>query len=121
MRQGEINYRGFFNLAAIILVLSNLRIVVDSHMKYGFLPAWTSILSASHGKTSPLDWIVSAPGISLLSWFFQIFLHFTLENFFVSKYSSFLGEKGILALNWAVGSGMCINDVIVVFEGTDVR
>jgi hypothetical protein len=36
-RPSEQNYRGFFNLGVIILVLSNLRMILDNLVKYGIL------------------------------------------------------------------------------------
>lgn len=37
IRPGEINYRGFFNLGVIILVLTQFRMILDNLIKYGFL------------------------------------------------------------------------------------
>ncbi len=102
MRHGEINYRGFFNLAAIILVLSNLRIVIDSHIKYGFLPAFTNLISASQRNTSTLAWVQSAPAVSLATWLMQALIQWALENFYVSKWCP-LRERGILLINYLVG------------------
>ncbi len=98
--QGEINYRGFFNLALIVFVLSNLRIIVDSHTKYGFLPAWKNILSATEGHSSLLDWALSKPGISLFSWCTQILIHWRLEKFY--RYTN-LSERSVLVINLVVG------------------
>ncbi|RKO91026.1 MBOAT, membrane-bound O-acyltransferase family-domain-containing protein, partial [Blyttiomyces helicus] len=33
----EQNYRGFFNLAMLLLAVSNLRLAIENYMKYGFL------------------------------------------------------------------------------------
>ncbi|KAI8589896.1 MBOAT, membrane-bound O-acyltransferase family-domain-containing protein [Geranomyces variabilis] len=33
----EQNYRGFFNLAMLLLAVSNLRLVIENHRKYGFI------------------------------------------------------------------------------------
>jgi diacylglycerol O-acyltransferase-1 len=33
----EQNYRGLFNLAVLLLVVNNIRIIIDNFFKYGWL------------------------------------------------------------------------------------
>lgn len=97
---GVINYRGFFNLAIIILLISNARIIIDAHKKYGFVPAWKEMLfNWRHGADDTSRWLYlasSAPGLSLLSWFTQLLISYLLETFYEKEYIS---ERGIAVIN----------------------
>ena len=101
-RPGEMNYRGFFNLAALVFILSHLNIVVISHQKFGFVPAWTKISAAVYETNNLFDWAYSKPGLSLLSWLVQLLLHWSMESYFVSARCS-LSESTILGINFIFG------------------
>jgi len=95
-KPGVINYRGFFNLAVIILLLTNARIIIDSHKKYGFVPAWQEMLSNWGKKKNISQWANSAPGLSLLSWVGQLLVSYFLEKLYVSNK---FGERTIVVIN----------------------
>ena len=110
VRPGEMNYRGFFNLAIIILFLSHARIIVDTHTKHGFVPAWQKIVFESSNATIS-KWAFSKPGLSFLSWVLQLCAAFRLEKFFFS-YKDVLSERFILFINFIFG---IVNIVVPTF------
>ncbi len=95
-KPGVINYRGFFNLATIILLISNARIIIDTHKKYGFVPAWQEMLANWGQKKNISQWANSAPGLSLLSWVGQLLVSYGLERFYER---GVLGERPIVFIN----------------------
>lgn len=106
-QSGAINYRGFFNLAIIILLISNARIIIDAHKKYGFVPAWQEMLyNWRYGPDETSRWLyllTSAPGLSLVSWFAQLLVSYSLESFYEMEV---LSERTIVLINvlWCVVS-----------------
>ena len=97
---GVINYRGFFNLAIIILLISNARIIIDAHKKYGFVPAWKEMLfnwrNSADNTSRWLYLATSAPGLSLLSWFSQLLISYLLETVYEREH---MGERTIAVIN----------------------
>jgi diacylglycerol O-acyltransferase-1 len=91
-QSGAINYRGFFNLAIIILLILNARIIIDSHKKYGFVPAWQDMIAkwtSSSVEHTPIEqWgslLTSAGGISVLSWLLQLLVSYALETLYETE------------------------------------
>ncbi len=103
IRPGEMNYRGFFNLGLILIFLSNLKVIVDSHYNYGFYKAWQSIMTAKSNHTSLLDWLLSNPVLSIISWCIQVLIHWKLEQLYSRPWFK-VKEKYILIINFMVGT-----------------
>lgn len=97
VRPGEQNYRGFFNLSVIILLLANARLFIDSHSKYGFMPSWRVIDGTA---APPSQWAFSKPGLSILSWAASILVSHFLEKLAVR---GAISETGMLVANFAAG------------------
>jgi len=103
VRPGEQNYRGFFNLGVIILLLSHARLIIDSHIKYGFVPAWRGGLEET-AKASHLRgamWVVSKPGQSIIQWCLSIGTSYVLETLALYGYIS---EGWMLFANVVAGT-----------------
>ena len=101
VRPGEQNYRGFFNLGIIILLLSHARLIIDSHVKYGFVPAWRGIKSAAASNNTPAEWALSKPGQSIIQWCVSILTSFLLESLALR---GLISERWMLVLNVIVGT-----------------
>ena len=56
---GFNNFRGFFNLALILLVLATLRVALENLIKYGILINYSEIAYTFFGNTSIWPTIVS--------------------------------------------------------------
>lgn len=95
----QSNYRGFFNLGVIILVLSNFRMIIDNLMKYGFLMKfpWNTSSQQCLSETCP-DGTWSSPKSfqAIVSWAISILISFIVEKIAASDG---LPEKTILIVN----------------------
>jgi diacylglycerol O-acyltransferase-1 len=40
-QSGNQNYRGFFNLAVLLLAVSNIRLAIENYLKYGLLVSFS--------------------------------------------------------------------------------
>ena len=98
-RPSEQNYRGFFNLGVIILVLSHARLIMDSHVKHGFVPAWRGLAASTR---SPIKEIaLSRPLLSIFSWLFSILISYSLEHF---SSKNLVSEKVLLVVSFIIGT-----------------
>jgi len=84
VRPGEQNYRGFFNLGVIVLVLSNFRMITDNLMKYGFLmkfPWNTSSVQQCVSQTCPAGtWTSPKSFQAAISWAISILISYLIEK-----------------------------------------
>lgn len=112
VRPGEQNYRGFFNLGVIILLLSHARLIIDSHAKHGFVPAWRGIEDAA---SMPLtaQWALSRPGQSVLQWCLSISISYILET---AAFHGFLSEGWMLVLNVVLGTANIVLPTLWVWR-----
>ena len=75
----EQSYRGLFNLGVIILLLSNMRMIVDNLKRYGVLIKLPFTTPASPGA-EPSFIAFSDMGQGLLSWLLSIVLCYAVEK-----------------------------------------
>ena len=102
VRPGEQNYRGFFNLGVIVLVLSNFRMITDNLMKYGFLMKfpWNSSNQCLANQTcSTGTWTSPKSFQATLSWAISILISYIIEKIAASDS---LPEKTILVVNTTI-------------------
>ncbi|KAJ3282674.1 hypothetical protein HK104_010780 [Borealophlyctis nickersoniae] len=72
----EQNYRGFFNLAMLLLAVSNLRLIIENYVKYGFLLS----LPFSGVPTSELTWNISWAVVSFMFQGAAIYASYRIEK-----------------------------------------
>lgn len=105
VRPGEQNYRGFFNLGVIVLVLSNFRMITDNLMKYGFLMKFPWNSSSQHqcvSDTCPAGTWTSPKSLqAVVSWAISILTSFLMEKIAASDG---LPERTILIINTIICS-----------------
>ncbi|KAJ3055280.1 hypothetical protein HK097_011011 [Rhizophlyctis rosea] len=69
----EQDFRGFFNLSMLLLAVSNLRLIIENYMKYGFL------LSLPFSGIAWLDWGWTIVSLTLQA--LNILTAYTLESY----------------------------------------
>lgn len=72
------NYRGFFNLGVIILLISHFRLIVDNWVNHGF--RFSTLFDYSLQKEHVYVWDVPRPLLVLLSWMVVIGLTYVIEK-----------------------------------------
>ncbi|KAJ1972332.1 hypothetical protein H4R34_005443 [Dimargaris verticillata] len=70
-QSGKVSYKGFLNLALLLLFVTNVRLVVENYIKYGFL------ISIPGQYVPPQDWVFAVVAFSLLP--VNIVLAFAIE------------------------------------------
>lgn len=115
-RPGQHNFRGFFNLGVIILVLSHFDLIVNNMSKYG-LKITIPFLHSITSKNIEIPNVVSFYHyqtiiISLISWTVSVLLSFIVEN--IAK-SSRLSEKYILIINISLGTINIVGPTLCVW------
>ncbi|KAJ1971201.1 hypothetical protein H4R35_005404 [Dimargaris xerosporica] len=70
-QSGKVSYKGFLNLALLLLFVTNVRLVVENYIKYGFL------ISIPGQYVPPQDWVFAVVAFSLLP--INIVLAFAIE------------------------------------------
>lgn len=107
VRPGEYNFRGFFNLGIIILVLTHCELVVHNIASYGFKFSLIAFLrppeatielgNASFENAALLTHAAKA----VATWFISILMNFSLEKYASKNY---VDERLMLMLNYMIGT-----------------
>lgn len=109
-RAGEINYRGFFNLGVLILVISHFDLIVNNMLKYGLkitlpfitaTPTFAETCTADICPDQGIPVYINIP-LALFSWFTSISANYSLELIASRGYFS---ENVIFFLNFIIS--MC--------------
>lgn len=99
------NYRGFFNLVVIILLMSHFRIIVDNLAKYGYGVGFFSTTTSEIETQS--KWSVPQPFLVLVSWLSFLLIVFWIEIMaqrgYLSDRATFIVQGFISAFN-VIGS-----------------
>ncbi len=105
VRPGEYNFRGFFNLGVIILVLTHCDLIINNLSKYGFKFSLLTFLRP------PEAVVVTTPDIdvellnhtkkALLTWITSLTMNYLIEKT-ASKFR--INEKLLLMINFLVGT-----------------
>jgi diacylglycerol O-acyltransferase 1 len=77
VRQGEQNYRGFFNLGLIIMVLAHVRILVDEAKKRSLVDLSSTLAASASESTLAAD--LRCGGMALLGWVCSVCIAFATE------------------------------------------
>jgi hypothetical protein len=107
-RPGEYNFRGFFNLGVIILVLTHCDLIVNNIKKYGFKFNFASFVLPPEAVITAGDISFETSAIlfhfskAIATWFLSILLNYTLEKI-ASKVPN-LSERFMLGCNFLVGT-----------------
>jgi hypothetical protein len=80
------NYRGFFNLVVIILLMSHFRIIVDNIAKYGYSVTFFS--TSAEEINNQAQWSVPQPVLVLVSWVVILLIVYSIEIMAQRRYLS---------------------------------
>lgn len=101
-RPGEYNFRGFFNLGAIILFITHCDLIVNNINKYGYKFTLASFLQPPPAVIPAGDAAFEVPALvhhslkAVSTWVISLVLNFALEKY-ASKYE--IRERTMLFLN----------------------
>lgn len=108
VRQGEQNYRGFFNLGLIIMVLAHVRILVDEAKKRSLVDLSSTLAAASTSAASvrSLDTDLYYGFMALLGWMCSVTIAFATEK---------LAACGLVdnAVVYGVNVTMCLINILL--------
>jgi diacylglycerol O-acyltransferase-1 len=113
VRPGEQNYRGFFNLGVLVLVISNLRLIVDNLSKYGFLIKFPAFSSSNEKINSQSEWEEPKPFQAVIGCLLPIFICYFIEKLASKK---ILSNSTTLILNIILGFSNIILPCVWVFH-----
>lgn len=84
VRQGEQNYRGFFNLGMIIMILAHIRMVVDESKKRSLMDL-SSTLPNDGSVSNVVPWYENCDAIDGLSqWMVSVLLCYSMEHVYAT-------------------------------------
>lgn len=101
--KADHNFRGFFNLGVIILLISHAEMIINNLMKYGFkasLPLWYWTTTANIAEVRDSSFTVEYITLALSTWSASILLSFLVEKIAASGR---VPEKVILGVNYILG------------------
>lgn len=103
-RPGEYNFRGFFNLGIIILVLTHCDLIVNNLLKYGFKFSLLAMLKPPDAMITPEfenAALYRQTALALGTWVLSIMLNYSIEKV-ASKIN--ISERYIFIVNFIVGT-----------------
>lgn len=116
--KGDHNFRGFFNLGVIILMISHLEMILNNGLKYGFkasLPFFVMATSVSALRfvwtpeyTASLQWALAV----IVSWVLPVILSFLVE---CAAANFRINERLILAVNFLLGTLNIVVPCLIVW------
>ena len=108
------NYRGFFNLAVIVLLLSHFRLIVDNFLSHGF--RFSSLFDYSVEKEHIYAWDVPRPLLVLLSWVSFLGLTYGVEK--MAQYD-FVSDRLTMVIQGAISFlNICISALWVWYSNS---
>lgn len=104
VRQGEQNYRGFFNLGLIIMLLAHIRILVDEAKKRSLVDLSSTLAASASESTLPSD--IRCGGMALLGWVCSVTIAFATESLAAG---GFVDDSVVYFVNVA----MCLVNILL--------